>query len=102
MTNNKTDLKETAHVFARNGVKVVPCHFLIDGKCSCGKVNCKKPGKHPRTQAGVLSASTNESLINAWWSPWNLWPDSNIGVITELPLGFFVISPTKAEWSTFT
>lgn len=52
-----------------------------DGKCACGDVACKGPGKHPITYLvpkGQLQATTDLEKIKQWWSR---YPDANIAVV---------------------
>lgn len=70
---------EAALAYARMGWKVFPLHTIVDGRCSCGKVACKSPGKHPRTARGFKEASTDPDQIKRWWGRWK---DANIGVAT--------------------
>ena len=83
-----------ALAFARLGLAVVPVWPPMEkvGKivCSCGKVDCKSPGKHPIARLGksgpilapngVNSASTDRGIIKHWWQ---LAPLANIGVSTR-------------------
>ena len=54
-------------------------HPHQDGRCSCARRDCPKPGKHPRTRHGLHDASTDPAQITAWWPRWR-W--ANIGVRT--------------------
>ena len=46
------------------------------------------PGKHPRTRNGVKDATTDRTIIKAWWKR---WPDANIGIATGRASGIFVL-----------
>jgi len=71
------------------GCAVLPLHTInSDGTCSCSRANCSSPGKHPRTVKGVSEASKDLEQIKKWWS---LWPDSNIGIATDLLSGIVVL-----------
>ena len=75
--------------FARRGWRVLPLHTASDGKCSCAAgQSCKHPGKHPRTRNGVKDATTDRTIIKAWWKR---WPDANIGIATGQTSGIFVL-----------
>ncbi len=58
---------------------VFPVHYPVADGCSCGKPDCRTPGKHPRTQHGFKDATTDEVAITAWWTR---EPDANIGILT--------------------
>ena len=70
------DLLAAALEFAGDGKPVFPLHTAKEGRCTCGKADCDKPGKHPRTEHGFKDATTNESKIREWWAK---WPSANIG-----------------------
>jgi hypothetical protein len=75
--------------YAGRGWPVFPVHSLRDGKCTCGKADCARPGKHPRTPKGRDDASTDPRVIAAHWSR---WPDANVGIATgALPGGGFLV-----------
>jgi Bifunctional DNA primase/polymerase, N-terminal len=80
MTTSKSNLAAAALRYAALGWPVLPLHTPgHDGRCSCGRGDCLKPGKHPRTRHGLHGASTNAARIRAWWAA---WPDANVGVAT--------------------
>ena len=65
------------------------CILQATDKCSCAAgQSCDHPGKHPRTPNGVKDATTDRTIIKAWW---NRWPDANIGIATGRPSGIFVL-----------
>lgn len=75
--------------YAESGLLVFPVHSVVDGKCSCYQgVNCKRKGKHPRTNSGLKSGTTNPDIIKKWWS---IWPDSNIAIVTGKESGILVV-----------
>jgi len=69
--------------YAKHGRPVFPLHSPIDDggttRCSCGKADCNKVGKHPRTGRGFKDATTDEATIRDWWTK---WPRANIGMPT--------------------
>ena len=74
---------------AQRGWPVLPLHTAKDGQCSCAAgQSCAHPGKHPRTRNGVKDATTDRTIIKAWW---NRWPDANIGIATGRTSGIFVL-----------
>lgn len=62
--------------YAQKGWLVFPVHYMIEGKCSCGR-QCKSPGKHPIRS--WKKATTSESIIRGFWKK---YPDANIGIVT--------------------
>ena len=68
--------------YAALGWPVLPLHTIRpDGRCSCGEVSCRTPGKHPRTARGQDEASSDPEVIRRWWQR---WPAANIGVRADL------------------
>jgi putative DNA primase/helicase len=67
----------------------LPLYATSDGKCECAaEQSCKHAGKHPRTRNGVKDATTDRTIIKAWW---RRWPDANIGIATGPTSGIFVL-----------
>lgn len=64
--------------YGLRGWNVFPCHWMLGGKCSCGR-ECSSPGKHPLTAHGLKDATTELDLIVDWWRK---WPRANIGLAT--------------------
>jgi hypothetical protein len=70
---------------------VLPLHTPdATGACSCGRVDCSNPGKHPRTGHGVRDATTRVTTVRGWWST---WPDANVGLATGALLVLDVDGP---------
>jgi hypothetical protein len=71
--------------YAQAGIPVLPLHSPVGkGRCSCGRRDCDRVGKHPRwhprlISAGLQDASTDPARIDAWWSA---WPTANVGLRT--------------------
>ena len=63
-------------------------HSAAGGRCSCGKLDCEHPGKHPRTAHGFKDATTDSDTIKEWWGK---WPEANIGMPTGAVTGLLVI-----------
>ncbi len=68
--------------------RIFPIHSVADGRCTCGKADCKSPGKHPLTKAGFKEATDDAAQIGTWWAkrPW-----ANIGLATGSGLAVFDI-----------
>lgn len=67
---------------------VVILHSIISGKCTCGKADCKSPGKHPRSRHGVKECTKDAARIANWWEE---WPGANVGIATGQKSGILVI-----------
>jgi len=79
-----------AIAYAHQGWKVVPLHTAPAGRCTCGRVDCESPGKHPRTPHGSKDASSDETTISAWWER---WPDSNLGIVPDPRIAVLDVDP---------
>ena len=77
---------------AKRGWPVFPLHNPTDEGCSCGKSECKNIGKHPRTPNGFKDATTDARQIKKWW---RRWPRANIGVVTGVRSGVWVLDVDK-------
>lgn len=66
------------------GRGLFPVHAVLDGRCTCTKVDCSSPGKHPRTSSGVKDATWDPTQISSWertWSPTNWGFAAGAGVV---------------------
>lgn len=69
---------EAALSYAEQGWAIFPCHSItLEGRCTCGKMQCDAAGKHPRTLNGVKDATTDPDKIHRWFE---MFPESNIGL----------------------
>jgi len=82
--------------YARRGWPVFPLHGIRAGACTCGRPECGKRGKHPRTQHGKDDATTDAARIRAWWER---WPDANVGGLMGKTSGAIAldVDPPKGE-----
>lgn len=100
MADNPALLRAARH-YARKGLPVLPLH-TVDGRgiCTCGKVQCESPGKHPDPEfapQGVHSASTEDTDVLRWWTR---KPDRNVGVATGGDLFVLDVDPrSNGDWS---
>lgn len=74
--------------------RVVPCHTPIGSGCSCGKSDCKKPGKHPRLSSWQTKASDDAEQVAKWWQE---WPSANVGLVLGPGSAVFDIEYDDAE-----
>ncbi|MFC4714062.1 bifunctional DNA primase/polymerase [Planococcus dechangensis] len=92
--NNDSKMLRAALGYAqRLNFKVFPLHSIENGQCSCGKADCKNPGKHPRWKKGLIehglkAATSDTQKIRHFWT---LWPNANIGIATGAASGFWVL-----------
>ena len=74
--------------YAETGWHILPLHSVVNGKCTCGKIDCHSPGKHPQTLNGLKSATIDKDTIFTWFKH---WPKANIGIATGAISGIGVI-----------
>ena len=86
-------LLEHALAHAARGFALLPCNWIkANGQCSCDKVNCGSPGKHPlgfigAARHGWKDASLDPEQVKKWWKR---WPKANIGIACG-PSGIVII-----------
>lgn len=69
--------------FARQGIRVLPVHGIVDGRCACGREDCEGPGKRPMgdlVRNGVKDATTDRKTIRRWHRD---QPTMNYGMSTD-------------------
>lgn len=86
--------------YSRQGIKVFPLWWPVDGHCACPKGEaCASPAKHPMTPAGFHDASADEDQVKSWWGK---WPTANIGVPTGDEFDVVDIDGAAQAWTEFT
>jgi hypothetical protein len=81
-------LYEAAREYGECGIPVFPVHSPRSGGCTCGDVDCRSPGKHPRTAHGWKDGTTDPAAIQ---DSWRRWPDANIAIVTGSPSGLLAV-----------
>ena len=79
-TRRHDALIESALHYARRGRAVFPVHTVRRGRCSCGQAHASDPrqvAKHPRTERGLLDATTDDAMVKRWWTE---CPDANVAI----------------------
>lgn len=90
MTTTQTGARplNAALDYAARGWAVFPCHSIHGAGCSCHRVDCSSPGKHPRIGGGLTAASTDPEAIRRWWRQ---WPSANVAIRTGAASGLVVV-----------
>ncbi len=90
LNNAGNEKLEAALFYAQKmGWRVLPVYSMgPDGRCTCGKAECGRPGKHPRIKNWQKLATVDEKQIRQWWG-W--WPEANIGGATGFESGLVVL-----------
>ena len=100
--NNDSPIK-AALSYSGLGWPVLPLHSINDDRCTCRKVKCDSPGKHPRTKNGLKNATTDTGNIEKWWEQ---RPEANVGIRTGAEAGIIAVdidpdrggSVSQADW----
>ena len=68
---------DAALEYLKRGWPVIPGHNPMEnGLCSCLRLNCDKPGKHPRVQWREFETKLPaEHQVRGWW---RRWPDASV------------------------
>lgn len=74
-----TSPADAAATYTSLGWPVLPCHGIVEGRCTCGDGGCTSPGKHPLLRHGLHDASAKASDTALWW---RRWPAANVGLRT--------------------
>lgn len=83
--------------YAAQGWAVLPLNGISDGRCTCGKPECRSAGKHPLISGGCHAATTDPETIERWW---RTYPDANIGIATGKVSGLIVVDVDAGEGKT--
>jgi len=62
---------------AQAGLKVIPLHTAVEGRCDCNRTPCPSAAKHPWLTDWVNGASDELNTILEWWKA---RPAANVGV----------------------
>jgi len=78
-----------AAYYAGLGWKILPCHGIVNGRCTCSRAHGepKEVGKHPALNQWNAASTSDIDTVTAWW---RTNPNYNIGVHCSKS-GFFVI-----------
>lgn len=81
---------EAALEYLKRGWSVVPAHGVDDeGVCTCARIDCPSPGKHPRVSwAQYQQEFPGDGQVRTWW---RRWPDANIAICTGKVSGLVVV-----------
>lgn len=80
-------LLDAAPALAAKGCPVLPCWWIRDGRCACGKADCDSPGKHPVGMVvphGLKDATTDGAVIRDWWTR---YPHAHLAMLTGAASG---------------
>lgn len=84
--------------YLAKGWRLFPCHAIVDGRCTCGKPDCKSPGKHPRITEWQKKASSDPAVIHNWAKT---WPHTNWALATGRMSNVFVLDIDVAKGNGF-
>jgi putative DNA primase/helicase len=69
-------ISDAALDYARLGWRLIPVHAMRDGLCTCRRVDCPAPAKHPAIDRWQVSASNEPGVLTAWFRG-----DYNVGLV---------------------
>lgn len=68
---------------------MIPMHFPIGERCTCGDPSCPAPGKHARVAwKRYMRGGASADQIRRWW---RRWTQANVGVVTGAVSGLVVL-----------
>lgn len=71
------------------GWSIIPLHAVRNGRCTCGRADCDKPGKHsPIKWKKYQTQQATADEIKTWWQK---WPWTNVGIVTGAISGLLVL-----------
>jgi hypothetical protein len=96
MSVSRTSTREMAAWYASLGIRVLPLHGIVGGKCTCGTDCGRDAGKHPIAALvphGVDDASCDPGQVDRWFKT---RPDGQINIGLALGNDYVVIDEDKA------
>lgn len=79
--------------FVERGWRIVPCAGVRrDGRCTCRRASCSRPGKHPVSTGWQAAATTDPGVIRQMTAK-----PGNIGIATGVQSGIVVIDVDGAD-----
>jgi hypothetical protein len=91
LRQNAANVLDYALMYAKKGFSIIPCHWIDNKKCSCGKSSCSSEGKHPITNLvpnGLKNASKDSEVIQKWFLS---HPNANVAIVTGAISGISVL-----------
>lgn len=82
-------VRNFAYLYADNNFAIFPVHTWEHGHCSCNKLDCKRPAKHPAVTWATAS-TIDKRKIDQWWHD-KAEHIYNIGIATGKLSGITVI-----------
>jgi P4 family phage/plasmid primase-like protien len=72
-------IKKAVEFYAGLGWKILPCHGIVGGRCTCGKAHAepKDVGKHPAINEWNTQSTDDYAVVDRWW---DANPDYNAGI----------------------
>jgi len=86
-----TPKDEALDVYVEMGLSLFLLHGITDGRCDCGNVACKHPGKHPLGAVnphGLTDATNDLDVLRARLAQ---CPNANIAAATGEAAGFWAV-----------
>jgi hypothetical protein len=91
--NNLSKLDQI-DLYVELGLRVIPLHFLDEGKCTCRQLDCKTPAKHPIIRWKNNGKKTEEMKTSSnFWRKNSFNQKHNVGIL--LPDDIVIIDADK-------
>lgn len=89
-STTNAEILQAALDYLSLGFSVIPVHSVKDGRCTCERVTCSSPGKHPcvETWRDYQQRRPTEADIRKWFER---WPWANVAIITGSISGLLVL-----------
>ena len=88
-TEQNNQVLQAALEYLGRGWSVIPLHAVKNGRCTCGRPDCEKPGKHSPIKWGEFQKRrATEEEVRSWWQK---WPWANVGIVTGVISGLVVL-----------
>jgi len=87
------------------GIPTLPAHIpapiLGQGLagCSCGRVACPMPARHPMGELGARDATTDAQMLCYWWGAGGAWRMANVATIADLAVEVVELLGYPPHWS---
>jgi Bifunctional DNA primase/polymerase, N-terminal len=87
------------------GIPTLPVHIPAPimghglAGCSCGRVDCPAPARHPMGKLGPRDATTDVEILCYWWGAGGAWRTANIATIAGQAVEVVELVGYPPHWS---
>jgi hypothetical protein len=73
---------DSAAALAQLDLGVIRLHGIVAGRCTCGRRDCRSPGKHPDVGPSWRRFTTERADLDLVWRWFTQKPYANVGIVT--------------------